>query len=407
MTQENSQLNINKKEPLCWVPYYSIEIGTNGELHPCCKIKGTGPYTSESKIDDFYSEAANEWRRQNFEEQDVLPEACVACKVPANTFSYRGLNKTIWLEKFKWAIPEAPTLKKIIIAMDNVCSSSCVMCGPAASSTIANFLNKNVITFFDSRPEHKMSNLIKKPVHQGTTLELLDHHKTTLEVLHIYGGEPLISPNLEKAVEVAINAPNFKFMSFSTGLQNIKESHVELLSKYRSQLRIKANISLDGPLDLNHWSRGISADEFTKNFKLVKDNMQIIGFQSTIGIYNVFALPELVEVVKRLWTGMPTQVPILMSGPIQSPIELSPNQLPDDVKEQVIHKLTMYLESGKCPSYATELIQTGIDYCSRPSTLPWETCREYVHIFPILRGNNLTIEHWIEKYLSADVVDVL
>jgi hypothetical protein len=135
--------------------------------------------------------------------------------------------------------------------------------------------------------------------------------------------------------------------------------------------------------------------------------MQIIGFQSTIGIYNVYALPELVEVIKQLWKVMPNQTPILMSGPIQSPIELSPNQLPDDIKIQIISKLTKYLQSGNCPDYAIELIQTGIDYCKRPSTLPWETCREYVHIFPILRGNNSTIEQWIEKYLSADVVDVL
>jgi hypothetical protein len=390
---------MTNKEPLCWVPYYAIEVETDGELRPCCKITDTGPYTPESTIDDFYSETTNEWRKKHFEDSDELPESCMACKVPDNTFSYKSLNRSIWKEKFDWQTPTDASLRKIVIALDNVCASSCVMCGPVYSSTIANFLNKNTIEFFEKHPNHKHNNFIKKPVHQSNALDFLENHKSTLEVLHIYGGEPLISPNLEKVVNIILDTPKLKLVGFSTGLHNIKESNVFLLGKHKEKLKIRANISIDGPLDLNHWSRGIPPDEFMKNFNLVKDNMTIIGLQSTVGIYNVFALPELVELIKQLWKDMRVLNPILMSAPIQSPRELAPNQLPDDIKLRVIDKLTKYLDSGNCPNYAIELIKTGINLCKRPSNLPWEDCREYVHILPRLRGNNTTIEEWIEKYL--------
>jgi hypothetical protein len=391
-------MTTNKKEPLCWVPYYSMEIKTNGTITPCCRIAGTGPYTPESTIDDFYSEATNKWRQENFEDSDELPESCVSCKFSNDIYSYKNHQKNNWQTIFRWPAPSTASLRKILIALDNVCASSCVMCGPLYSSTIANFLNNNTIEFFEKNPNHKNSNLTKSDVHQSNSLELLEKHTDTIEMVNIYGGEPLISPNLEKFINVVVTAPKLKLVSFSTGLHTIKEANVLLLGKHRNKLNVQASISLDGPLDVNYWARGVPPDELIKNFNLVKDNMYVVGFQSTIGIYNVFALPELVELIKKFWEGRKMD-PTVWPTPVQSPKELAPNQLPDNIKLKVVNKLTRYLESGNCPRYAVELIKTGINMCKMPSTEPWDACYEYVHILPRLRGSTITLSDLFEQYL--------
>jgi len=379
-------------KPLCWVPYYSIEINPYGGARPCCKYIGPSPYT-EDYVNDFFSDRIIEWRKNYFEQGQLL-DACKACQVPVNTYSFRKFSEGAYKASYGWSEPTTHQLRKITIALDNVCASSCVMCGSHFSTTIGNLLKSaNIKTY------HRFIEISKEnPINSKTDFAGLKNHLADLEIVHLYGGEPLLSPNLIKFINIVSQAPKLKKITMSTGLKQIKQSHLDFLKEKSLADKVSATVSIDAPLDLNNWIRGIDQDEYVKNYTMLTNYVNISGFQTTVGAYNVFALPECVETIKTLWKFL--QTPIIMSSPIIAPEELRPSQLPQELKDKVKAKLLAYRNSENCPSYAKVLINTGIDLISRPATKKWDDCVSYMQTLPALREQQETFEYWTEKYLS-------
>jgi hypothetical protein len=384
-----------KTTPICWVPYYSIEINPFAGARPCCKFLGKSPY-GENFLEDYYSEATNNWRKDSFE-SGVLPDSCNACKVDQTEYSYLEFSKNIYIKE-GFPLPTQPKIKKILLALDNVCASSCIMCGPHFSTTIANMLHKNKITMFHRQQASDTDKFI--PTKQLESIDF-EKHLTDLEFLHFYGGEPLISPNLEKFLKNAsIHCKKIKKISFSTGLKNVKESNLELFKKYLPNCTLSANVSIDGPFDLNYWIRGIDENEYRNKFNLLKTYSHISGFQITVGAYNFFAMPECIQTIEDLTADLPNrQELVLMASPIINPEVLSVKQVPDDIKVRATAKLSKYLEND-CPSYARELIQTSINLTTEKSTVDWNNSIEYMEILPKFRNNTINFPFWIEKYLD-------
>jgi transcription elongation factor Elf1 len=385
-----NKYNMQKTQPLCWVPYYSIEVNPYGGARPCCKFIGPTPY-DENFISDFFSEKLAAWRKDHFE-GDSLLEGCRACDVPANNYSFRKFSEDNY-RKTGWTAPVTHQLKKVTIALDNVCASSCVMCGSHFSTTIGNLLKSA-----DIKTYHRFVEINKEnPVNSKSNFEEIENHLDDLEIVHLYGGEPLMSPNFLKFIDIISKAPKLRILSFSTGLKQIKESHIQAIKEQLSQCNIYATVSIDAPLDLNHWIRGIDEAEYKEKFALLSKYVVPSGFQITIGAYNVFALPECVETIKKIWPV--TKTPTLMSSPIIAPEQLRVAQLPLEIKQQIRDKLNAYLNSGDCPRFAVELIRTGIELTNASSTLEWSSCVEYMQTLPALRGQPETFDFWINKYL--------
>jgi len=383
---------MQKTEPLCWVPYYSIEVNPYGGARPCCKFIGPTPY-DENFVSDFFSEKLVAWRKDHFENGKLL-DGCRACDVPKNNYSFRKFSEDNY-RKTGWTAPTTHQLKKVTIALDNVCASSCVMCGSHFSTTIGNLLKTA-----DIKTYHRFIEINKEnPINSKSNFEEINNHLNDLEVVHLYGGEPLISPNFLKFVDIISNAPKLKILSLSTGLKQIKESHLQSVAEKLANCDIQVTVSIDAPLDLNYWIRGIDQEEFREKFALLLKYLNPSGFQITIGSYNVFALPECVETIMKLWNNK-TNFPTLMSSPIIAPEQLRVAQLPDAIKQRVRSKLNAYLSSGNCPGIARRLILTGIELTNAPPTVEWDKCVEYMQTLPALRNQTETFDFWINKYLN-------
>jgi transcription elongation factor Elf1 len=383
---------MQKTQPLCWVPYYSIEVNPYGGARPCCKFIGPTPY-DENFISDFFSEKLAAWRKDHFE-GDSLLEGCRACDVPANNYSFRKFSEDNY-RKTGWTAPVTHQLKKVTIALDNVCASSCVMCGSHFSTTIGNLLKSA-----DIKTYHRFVEINKEhPINSKSNFEEINNHLNDLEVVHLYGGEPLISPNFLKFVDIISNAPKLRILSLSTGLKQIKESHLQAIAEKLAHCDIQVTVSIDAPLDLNYWIRGIDEEEFREKFILLSKYLNPSGFQITIGAYNVFALPECVETITKLWSNI-TKFPTLMSSPIIAPEQLRVAQLPEAIKQRVRDKLNAYLTSGNCPGIARRMILTGIELTNAPPTEEWDNCVEYMQTLPALRNQTETFDFWINKYLN-------
>jgi hypothetical protein len=382
---------MHTSKPLCWVPYYSAEI-TYKETKPCCKFNYSDllPYPN---IQDFDSDSANVWRKESFMGQE-LADQCRACKVPDGVHNFERQNRKEFI-KLGWTAPTRPSLRKLIIGMDNICASSCIQCGPHFSSTLNNLAKTQ---------DYKqiLGQEYQLPGTQQIDFNQLEGKLADLEVLHLYGGEPLISPNLEKLVTMLRSqSPKLRRVGISTGLTRIKERNVALLAELG--VPVLCNISLDGPIELNSWIRGITPDEFTQSWDMLLKygpNIRIIGFQTTIGSYNTFALPEHVKFMQSLWPQVGHRLPPhIMSTIIHKPEQLHPKQLQTAEKNAIVHKLTEYLPTA--PTWARELITTAIHAQQEPATIDWALVQRRMNTFGFWRGDTRQWQQQYDHYMGG------
>jgi len=275
--------------------------------------------------------------------------------------------------------------------MDNICASSCIQCGPHFSTTLNN-LGKAQANYREI-----LGREYQFPGTHQLDFDQLDGQLADLEILHLFGGEPLISPNLEKLITmIRQQSPKFRQITLSTGLCRIKERNVALLADLG--VEVLCNVSLDGPMLLNSWIRGITDSEFTQGWNLLlkyAPNIRITGFQTTLGSYNVFALPELMDFIQSLWS-LP-KPPYIMSTVILRPDELHPRQLLPQYKSAVIAKLRDY--SVTAPIWTRELFRTALFALGQTVTKPWDQVQSRLNAYAGWRGDTATWQDQYDQYM--------
>ena len=379
-------------KPICWVPYYSAEI-THMGTSPCCKIgpRANTPYTD---LKSFSSPAVEQWRTDSFH-GDQLLEQCNACRVPDPVFSYKTQNRRDF-QKQGWLNPTRAELRKLIIGLDNICSSSCIQCGPHFSTTLGNLARKQSTVIPIYGPDYQVT-----PLSQ-LSLDQLDGCVSSLEILHLYGGEPLISPNLLPLLDLlAEQAPKFRSLTLSTGLCRIKPSHVAALAQLADRgVAVNCNVSLDGPQELNSWIRGITMEEFEQGWQLLlaHPKIKIGGFQTTIGIYNIFALPELIEEIAARWRW--STPPLMQSTVIHKPAQLNPRQL--QAQDRVPTAARLQDSLAAAPRWARELLSTALHSITLDSTCAWPHALARLEAHPKWRGDTRSWQQWRDRYLLTD-----
>lgn len=377
-------------KPLCWVPYYTAEL-TYSRTSPCCKID-TGDSPPYPDIRNFKSDHAAKWRQHSFM-GDALQSQCSACTVPNSVHSYERQNRRLFLHD-GWTEPTEPQLRKLIIGMDNICASSCIQCGPHFSTTLNNLAKTKDYQLI-------LGQQYTLPGTQQLDFDQLDGQLADLEILHLFGGEPLISPNLEKLITmIRQQSPKLRRITLSTGLCRIKERNVALLADLG--VPVQCNVSLDGPTLLNSWIRGITEQEFREGWNLLlkyAPNINITGFQTTLGCYNVFALPQLIDFIQSLWS-LP-KPPYIMSTVILRPKELHPSQLPSQYKSHVIDKLRNYSAADTTPIWAKELFRTALFALQPDADKPWPAVQSRLNAYAGWRGDSSTWQTQYDHYMST------
>lgn len=378
-----------QSKPLCWVPYYSLET-TARQVTLCCKM--APELAPKFSIDEYHSPRLDQIRRELFELPQELTDLCRACK-GSNNFTRQKIKHREYQE-WSWPEPKSAALKDLHIALDNVCASSCTMCNPNLSHSIARLV-KDLDDVDKIYPRWRSS--------EPTTLQNLDSLAglvSELEVVHVFGGEPLISPQWPRLIELLkSSAGRLKKITLNTGMKKIKESSIEQLVNLDSSIEIDLLISLDGPMDLNQWIRGCSESEFAEAYAMLikhRSRFNKFAFQSVLGAFNIWALPEWNQCVQELSQGIPQ--PGRSISTIWDPLAMSPWQLPDELKTRTKIKLEQALNT-RDRGFQTVILQALKVLQSQPAGVTWEESLKSMSRLPKLRGETTTLDFYIEKYL--------
>jgi len=287
--------------------------------------------------------------------------------------------------------------------MDNICASSCIMCSPKFSHTIARLVSEEDPDWV------KFSLGSSDAVTVESDLTGLEGRVGNLQTVVVFGGEPLFSPKMPQLIATLDqHATQLTNVIIVTGLNRINTRTLEQLSQWRqrrSGLKISVTMSMDADPRLNAWQRGLPESEFDRGWQLLQHyDFKPWALQVTATAVSVLGAVPFAQWINQqpisAWAD--GKLPIIRIFPQQVPqAALRPwNTLPE-VKQRIIEQLrNTKLESSWWPNYQ----HTVISYLDRPNDGHYtldeidRACR-----LARLRGETVTYRDLVRDYLAIDL----
>ncbi len=289
--------NRDVKDKFCILPWISLSIGTDGQVHPCCQVL---PFDEPDNLGDY--ETSNPQVTSNMERlrseflQGKCPKECSQC---FNQESHGGTSMRMSKNKEWKTLIESTSfsqrpldLYEFDVRFSNACQLSCLTCEPLFSTS-----------WYQHDPESLISKS-KKALRSFDTVEqiesFLKNHGNHFKLLTITGGEPLLEPMalsfLERVADKGIE------INLNTGLMLPESTLKKNLLKLREFHSKKIAISLDAiGEDAEKIRRGLDWNTFLSNLSLLKEELgeDCLYFQITCSSLNAGMLSDIFSWIQK------------------------------------------------------------------------------------------------------------
>jgi hypothetical protein len=312
--------NQPSKHSFCVLPWLHRFVNLGGEVQLCCTAEThpDGHIRSDSgspihAADGFSDLQIGETKHMRAIRTAMLngewPAACERCMVTeqAGGNSRRCYENQHFKQHIPWILENTDSEGKSPVNIrsrdfrpGNLCNLRCRMCHPRASNLMLEEWNEIC------KPEQKISRA------EAKKLSHMDWYKSDglwrdfaanvndLEHLHFAGGEPLVIPEVIRAMEICIEAGASKRveLTFNTNATGIPRRHRELWPHFKA---VNLLCSVDAHGALNDYIRHPSKWSVIANRLDLIDrehealNLGWASISATVQIYNIFHLPELIE----------------------------------------------------------------------------------------------------------------
>lgn len=266
----------------CIFPFIEM-VAQNGNTTLCCR--SFKPLAKPSEVVDWKNHSEYKAIREKMLAGIQLPEFCSQCYHTEE----QGLISDRQKETIEWALklglhtPEdAAEIAHPVyyeIRPSNVCNLQCRMCFPMYSDLISKEYARLGLNFGPTPTEF-------------TSFDIINIE--TLQKLYVAGGEPTASLDLYQFLERCIYENNTDFEFFiNTNAFKVSNKLMNLFSHFTN---LKFIVSLDGYKELNHYIRWPSEwDETISNVRELKKQGHAVNFTSTLTIYSILKLYELMK----------------------------------------------------------------------------------------------------------------
>ena len=262
-----------KKETFCVAPWYSIFLGSNGKIAPCCKFKK--PSLPYQEIDQYFHSPQLAKLRQDLLSGFKNP-GCVRCwEDEANGGDSLRLisNRTIGratetplMEQIK--DPQLSNIKSFDLTLGNLCNLKCVMCNPGESSQL--LAEANLYPEVKNRYER---NFVQKDFDWPKGDDFVDWCNHYLpQAIHIKftGGEPFIIPWIQTVLDRIPDEQKKKcVLHFTTNLTIVNLGLFENFSKFKE---VWVSVSVEGIRETHEYLRyGHKWETLETNLRLIQE----------------------------------------------------------------------------------------------------------------------------------------
>lgn len=235
----------------CLAHKNSIYISNDDEPYkPCCWFK-TG--IKADSLTDY---------RNKLSELDIETNCnhCIKQEASGATWSHRKLF-------------ENPKEFVLGVCFDNICNLKCVTCGPIHSSQLINEWDE--LKLYGNGPDKRYYTRISKQAPEKIEFiqDVLKNSEFDILRLEIFGGEPLINPNVFKFIDWVTTQPFAQntLLSITTNGTTYSEKISEYASKFKY---VGLQLSIDGIEDTFEYLR--YGTNYKETYKIIKSYYNLL-----------------------------------------------------------------------------------------------------------------------------------
>lgn len=305
------------KNTYCPYPFIGVSLQPNNTALPCGQYMNSRPF---KKIIPLKEVRTNEYMNQ-LREGMLNGRHGDGCQCPAEESSGIRSMRQNAIERFGYDI--SSDLKIVEIFFDNVCNLKCRSCGSSHSHL-----------WYDDEMTLFGTTLADKKHQKNFIYKEIDTSK--LELIDIYGGEPMLSQDAENFFEMMRNDIHKVDLALSTNGTMLPKENFEYALQNCKYLKMQVSIDAYGPLN-DVIRSGANFDKLTKNLqyysnlqKLRPEGSSLIMVHSAVSIYNINMMHELEQFVVENFPNLVFDMQV-----VQYPLFLSTKHLPIEYKEMI------------------------------------------------------------------------
>ncbi len=355
------EYNETSKHSFCVLPWLHRFVNLGGEVQLCCTAEEFDhSYIRQDSnqpiniTDGLSDEQIGDSRHMRDIRVSMLkgdwPAACERCRLTEKMggCSRRQAENQHFETHIPWILENtdergfAPVrIRSRDYRLGNLCNLRCRMCHPRASKLLLDEWNEV------ARPRLRISagqaaeyeNMTW--FHNQQLWDDFSAHCRDLEHLHFAGGEPLIIPEVLKALEICVEqgvAGNIE-LTFNTNVTKIPARHRALWPQFKS---VNLLCSIDAHGALNDYIRYPAKwTRLARNLDIIDQqhgelNLGRATLSVTVQIYNIFHLHELIEYCLERFSFI-RAIPNLVH--LSIPDYFNIQHLPDDLKQLATERL--------------------------------------------------------------------
>jgi sulfatase maturation enzyme AslB (radical SAM superfamily) len=399
-----------KHNTICLLPFNTLSVGSTGHQRLCCNsnngLNGLDkplPVTERSDI-DWLDGIALQRIRKSLLNNERIPE-CNRCWEfeDIGQQSYRQMSVNIYTEyapkRYDKILLGAhdPVIEKLEIDLGNKCNLACRMCGSHSSSLFAEEYNKVFNNSITVTPNSWLSD--------SRFFDLVRANASTLQHIHILGGEPLIIPEQAELLELLIEldiAKNIK-LQYNTNITTIGNRWYETWNKFKF---VEINASIDGTEGFYEYVRWPAKwDKIYNNLKELKlwasenpERRQMAAHQTLSNL----TMPNVERSVELICQALSVE---LMYINVDDPESLSPWVLPSSVR-QTFAKNAMNIYSDRRNSkYISPSTLHTFEKIFKSDEPPVEIQQAFIKRMKYMDENRkqclLDLHPWFEEWYNA------
>lgn len=372
------------------MPHISLAMQNDGDV--CVCNLNTASFKHNKTHETIYihkeglQSAWNSYTRKTIAtalDRGIRLPSCQACwdKEDAGVLSARQLHNATF--KDVKANKDQPRI--LIIKPGNVCNLGCRMCNPATSTSLYNDFYKLDVerkSFSGSFKEYTNNfEIIRESFSKDNEKiwNTLNDWLSDLHYIDIYGGEPMLSPEIWKNLKHAVDNKLSQSISiqYHTNCTIWNDDYIDLLKNFKL-VNVGISIDSDDPKQLEYIRHKSKFEEVIFNlkkyielnnkFKNIKPSITL-----TVSIYNVYYLDSIIKGLKQF------SIPVNLNF-VHSPSHYDIRHLPITVKRHLIEKFSQDYTLNKVVS----ILEQTIPGCD----IEWPKWRKEVHLLDKIRNQS-------------------
>lgn len=408
--------NESSRHSFCVLPWMHRFVNLGGEVQLCCTAEefdhsyirqdNNKPINIADGLSDEQIDATRHMReiRLSMLKGD-WPAACERCRLTEETggCSRRQAENRHFDKHVPWILENtdsegyAPVrIRSRDYRLGNLCNLRCRMCHPRASKLLLDEWNEVARPRLRVNASEAAEYGNMTWFQSGQLWDDFTTHCHDLEHLHFAGGEPLIIPEVQKALEICVEqgvAGNIE-LTFNTNMTKIPKRHRELWPKFKS---VNLLCSIDAYGELNDYIRYPAKwIRLARNLDIIDQQHEELNLGSamlsvTVQIYNIFHLHELIDYCSERFSFI-RSIPNLVH--LSIPDYFNVQHLPDELKQLAVERLET-LKAGLVTAGKTEglnQIDSVLTYLAMGEHSPYlmSEFKRVTSTFDRLRGESIS-----------------